>query len=74
MESEIALITGLTGQDSSGPAEMLLSKGYEVHFPVRGWGSSNITNIKQPDRKPEISFKEGVKMMARPDPDKYDTR
>lgn len=30
-----ALITGITGQDGSYPAEMLLTKGYEVHGIVR---------------------------------------
>ena len=31
MASKIALITGITGQDGSYLAELLLSKGYEVH-------------------------------------------
>ena len=30
-----ALITGITGQDGSYLAELLLSKGYEVHSIVR---------------------------------------
>jgi len=30
-----ALITGITGQDGSYLAELLLSKGYEVHGTVR---------------------------------------
>ena len=30
-----ALITGITGQDGSYLAELLLSKGYEVHGMVR---------------------------------------
>jgi len=29
-----ALITGITGQDGSHLAELLLSKGYEVHGPA----------------------------------------
>jgi len=33
--SKIALITGITGQDGSYLAELLLSKGYEVHGIVR---------------------------------------
>jgi GDPmannose 4,6-dehydratase len=33
--SEVALITGITGQDGSYLAELLLSKGYEVHGIVR---------------------------------------
>ena len=30
-----ALITGITGQDGSYLAELLLAKGYEVHGAVR---------------------------------------
>jgi len=30
-----ALITGITGQDGSCPAELLLSRGYEVHGIIR---------------------------------------
>ena len=33
--SKIALITGITGQDGSYLAELLLSKGYKVHGIVR---------------------------------------
>lgn len=32
---KIALITGVTGQDGSYLAELLLEKGYEVHGMVR---------------------------------------
>ena len=32
---KVALITGITGQDGSYLAELLLSKGYEVHGIVR---------------------------------------
>jgi GDPmannose 4,6-dehydratase len=35
MRAKIALITGITGQDGSYLAELLLSKGYEVHGMVR---------------------------------------
>ena len=31
-----ALITGITGQDGLYLAELLLSKGYEVHGVIRG--------------------------------------
>jgi GDPmannose 4,6-dehydratase len=34
-KSKVALITGITGQDGSYLAELLLSKGYEVHGIVR---------------------------------------
>ena len=33
--SKVALITGVTGQDGSYLAELLLGKGYEVHGLVR---------------------------------------
>ena len=33
--SKVALITGITGQDGSYLAELLLTKGYEVHGTVR---------------------------------------
>ena len=35
MDTKRALITGITGQDGSYLAELLLSKGYEVHGMVR---------------------------------------
>ena len=40
MSKKVALITGITGQDGSYLAELLLSKGYEVHGLLdsqRGW-------------------------------------
>ncbi len=40
-----ALITGLTGQDGSYLAELLLSKGYEVHGIVRRSSSVNFERI-----------------------------
>ena len=36
-----ALITGITGQDGSYLAELLLAKGYEVHGLVRRSSSFN---------------------------------
>ena len=33
--SKVALITGITGQDGSYLAELLLKKGYKVHGIVR---------------------------------------
>lgn len=41
-----ALITGITGQDGSYLAELLLSKGYEVFGLVRRLSTPNIVNIK----------------------------
>ncbi|HEY9245420.1 MAG TPA: GDP-mannose 4,6-dehydratase [Candidatus Methanoperedens sp.] len=40
-----ALITGITGQDGSYLAELLLKKGYEVHGLVRRLSTPNITRI-----------------------------
>ena len=40
-----ALITGITGQDGSYLAELLLSKGYEVHGLVRRSSSFNTPRI-----------------------------
>ena len=34
-QAKVALITGITGQDGSYLAELLLEKGYEVHGIVR---------------------------------------
>ena len=40
-----ALITGITGQDGSYLAELLLSKGYEVHGFLRKSSTGNTANI-----------------------------
>lgn len=40
-----ALITGITGQDGSYLAELLLQKGYEVHGLVRRASTTNLHNI-----------------------------
>ena len=41
-----ALITGLTGQDGSYLAELLLSKGYDVHGIIRRSSSFNRQRIE----------------------------
>ncbi|MCG3205411.1 MAG: GDP-mannose 4,6-dehydratase [Elusimicrobia bacterium] len=41
-----ALITGITGQDGSYLAELLLSKGYEVHGVIRRLSSPNFSRIE----------------------------
>lgn len=43
--NNIALITGITGQDGSYLAEFLLSKGYEVHGLIRRHSISNTMRI-----------------------------
>ena len=45
MATPLALITGITGQDGSLLAELLLSKGYEVHGVVRRSSSFNTGRI-----------------------------
>ena len=42
-----ALITGISGQDGSYLAELLLDKGYEVHGIVRRSSSLNRGRIDQ---------------------------
>lgn len=44
--SKTALITGLTGQDGSYLAELLLAKGYEVHGVVRRASSDNLQRVR----------------------------
>lgn len=40
-----ALLTGITGQDGSYLAELLLEKGYEVHGIIRRSSSFNTSRI-----------------------------
>jgi GDPmannose 4,6-dehydratase len=40
-----ALITGITGQDGSYLAELLLSKGYEVHGLIRRGSTFNTSRV-----------------------------
>jgi GDPmannose 4,6-dehydratase len=44
-EKKRALITGITGQDGSYLAELLLEKGYEVHGLIRRSSSFNTGRI-----------------------------
>ncbi|KGX90997.1 GDP-mannose 4,6-dehydratase [Pontibacillus marinus] len=46
MKNKIALITGITGQDGSFLAELLLDKGYEVHGIIRRSSSFNTGRIE----------------------------
>ena len=45
MKGKIALITGISGQDGSYLAELLLEKGYEVHGIIRRSSSINTNRI-----------------------------
>src|SRR5712692_4385195 len=46
MATRTALITGITGQDGSYLAELLLSKGYRVHGTVRRSSADNFGRIE----------------------------
>ena len=50
-----ALITGITGQDGSYLAELLLTKGYEVHGLVRRSSTLNTTRLDQVYQDPQQS-------------------
>ncbi|WP_156455344.1 GDP-mannose 4,6-dehydratase, partial [Sphingomonas sp. CCH5-D11] len=45
-ERKVALITGVTGQDGSYLAELLLAKGYQVHGVKRRSSSFNTGRIE----------------------------
>ena len=45
MASKKALITGLTGQDGSYLAELLIEKGYQVYGLVRRSSTSNLVRV-----------------------------
>jgi GDPmannose 4,6-dehydratase len=52
-----ALITGIAGQDGSYLAELLLSKGYEVHGLIRR--SANFDHVNIADIKNDVEFHNG---------------
>ncbi|MCK4744653.1 GDP-mannose 4,6-dehydratase [Candidatus Parcubacteria bacterium] len=54
-----ALITGITGQDGSYLAELLLEKGYEIHGIIRRASSFNTKRIDHLYKDPHIN---GVRM------------
>jgi GDPmannose 4,6-dehydratase len=54
-----ALITGITGQDGSYLAELLLAKGYEVHGIIRRASSFNTSRIDHLYQDPHVN---GVKL------------
>ena len=53
--SKIALITGITGQDGSYLAELLLEKGYVVHGIIRRSSSFNTDRIDHLYRDPHLN-------------------
>ncbi len=55
MASPKALITGITGQDGSYLAELLLSKGYEVHGIIRRASTFNTSRIDHLYHDPHVN-------------------
>ena len=59
INKKVALITGITGQDGSYLAELLLSKGYEVHGIKRrssSFNSDRIDHLYQDPHESECNF------------------
>ena len=57
-----ALITGITGQDGAYLAELLLSKGYEVHGLKR---RSSLFNTERIDHLYQDPHEENIRMASR---------
>ncbi len=62
MKKKIAFITGITGQDGSYLAELLLKKKYKVYGLLNPKKKSNLKNLKGFYKK--ISLKSGICLMA----------
>jgi GDPmannose 4,6-dehydratase len=58
-QRKVALITGITGQDGSYLAELLLSKGYEVHGIIRRSSSMNTGRIDHIYSNPNLHLHYG---------------
>jgi len=58
-KKKIAFITGITGQDGSYLAELLLQKGYEVHGIIRRASTFNTSRIDHLYQDPHIN---GIKL------------
>jgi len=54
LSERVALITGITGQDGSYLAELLLSKGYTVHGVIRRSSSFNTGRIEELYQDPHV--------------------
>jgi len=59
MKQPVALITGITGQDGSYLAELLLQKGYYVHGVVRRSSSINTSRIDHIYNNPKLKLHYG---------------
>ena len=55
LNQKVALITGITGQDGSYLAELLLEKGYEVHGMIRRSSSFNTDRIDHLYKDPHLN-------------------
>jgi len=55
MSKKVAFITGITGQDGSYLAELLLSKGYEVHGLIRRASTFNTSRIDHIYQDPHVT-------------------
>ena len=58
-KNKVAFITGITGQDGSYLAELLLEKGYEVHGLKRrssSFNTSRIDNLYQDPHEEDPKF------------------
>src|SRR6185436_15104650 len=53
-KQKIAFITGITGQDGSYLAELLLEKGYEVHGLIRRASTFNTSRIDHIFQDPHV--------------------
>ena len=53
--SKVALITGITGQDGSYLAELLVSKNYEVHGIIRRSSSFNTARLNDVYQDPHVN-------------------
>ena len=61
-QNKTALITGITGQDGSYLAELLLEKGYEVHGLIRRSSQRNtnlLDNLSNDDPKEKLQLHYG---------------
>src|SRR3989344_8391213 len=58
MKKKVAIITGITGQDGSFLAELLLKKGYEVHGLIRRSSTMNRERVLHLHNNPQIYGKD----------------
>lgn len=59
---KVALITGINGQDGSYLAELLLSKGYQVHGIIRRSSSFNLGRVEHLQKNPKTHVEGEMKL------------